>query len=160
MSGNLGDFIAKGVITIAEVQEGDSCLEDMGIMEIEPGQTIVKCESAKAVKPVGQANARIAELEDQLAAAKKELVIARGQLSVTLNNWEQAKGKLRREKAALDRRSKALDERDALTAEDISAEQVGYWKGQAEKARSEAEYYREKLSAVLDLAHDIESAAR
>lgn len=44
---DFGDFIAHGVITQALVCEGDSTLEDLGIMSLEPGQVILKCKGAE-----------------------------------------------------------------------------------------------------------------
>lgn len=98
---------------------------------------------------------RVSELEDQLAATRRELKIVQGQLTTTLNNWEQAKGKMRRQKAELDARARNLEERENRTAEDIASEKVEYWKGQCEKAREEAEMYRSKLSMAVDSAQEI-----
>lgn len=97
----------------------------------------------------------VGKLDDELRATKRELKIINGQLTVTLNNWEQAKGKLDRERRELDERKRKLDERDAKTAEEMSAEQVGYWKAQAEKARAEAEKYRAACGRMLDLADEM-----
>lgn len=44
---DFGDFIAHGVITQALVCEGDSTLEDLGIMSLEPGHVILKCKGAE-----------------------------------------------------------------------------------------------------------------
>lgn len=48
---DFGDFIAQGVITQALVLEGDSTLEDLGIMSLEPGQVILKCKGARRIDP-------------------------------------------------------------------------------------------------------------
>lgn len=98
---------------------------------------------------------RTGELEDQLAATKRELKLTRGQLATTLNNWEQAKGKLRRQKADLDARTLNIEERENRTAEDVAFEKVEYWKGQCEKAREEAEMYRLKYGKAVNKAHEI-----
>ena len=95
------------------------------------------------------------ELRDELAATKKHLKVAQGQLSVTLNNWEQAKGNLRRQKEALDLRAVKLDDRDAKTADEIAAEEIDRWKAKAEKARDDAETWRKACGDVLDAADEI-----
>ena len=95
------------------------------------------------------------ELRDELAATKKHLKVAQGQLSVTLNNWEQAKGNLRRQKEALALRAAKLDERDAKTADEIAAEEIDRWKAKAEKARDDAETWRKACGDVLDAADEI-----
>lgn len=102
---------------------------------------------------------RIAELEDELAATKRELKLTRGQFTTTLNNWEQAKGKLRREKAALDERKRNLDARDAQTAEQMCAEQANYWKAQCEKAREERDEWRAMCGELMDAAGEIRRIA-
>ena len=48
---DFGDFIAQGVITQALVCKGDSTLEDLGIMSLEPGQVILKCKGAHRIDP-------------------------------------------------------------------------------------------------------------
>lgn len=200
MSGTLGDFIAKDVITIALVSEGNETLEDLGIECLTPGQTIIKCLDARAVKPVEQANAYIAErddcsvewilreyasgkllrdvdrdcdveiavtdmkerigqLEDELRATKRELKLINGQLTTTLNNWEQAKGKLERQRIELSERSRKLDERDAQTADERAKANVDYWKRQAEKAREEAEKWRSAFGEILDACHEVHRIA-
>ena len=105
--------------------------------------------------PRGDSDERVAQLEDELAATKRELKLVRGELTLTLNNWEQAKGKLRREKEELDARKRKLDERDKLTVEEIADERVGYWKDQCEKARAQCEEFRATLSDVCLLTDDI-----
>ena len=97
----------------------------------------------------------VGEIEDQLAATRRELKIVQGQLTLTLNNWEQAKGKLRRQKVDLDTRALNLEERENRTAEDIASEKVEYWKSQCEKAREEAEVYRSKYGDVVDKAKEM-----
>lgn len=100
--------------------------------------------------------ARIGELEDELAATRRELKLAQGNLSLTLNNWEQAKGKIRRKEAELADRKRRLDERDQKAVEEICDDRADYWKGQCERARSEAERYRSLYGRCMDLAHEME----
>lgn len=95
----------------------------------------------------------IGALEDELAATKKELKIINGQLTTTINNWEQAKGKLNREREAFNERSKKLDERDAQTADAITQARIDKLLEQRDKARAEAERYRTLLGIARDHAH-------
>lgn len=102
----------------------------------------------------------LGDVEDQLHATKQELRLTRAQLSNTLNNWEQAKGKLRRQEEELERRRKNLDARDEMTADKRAHEKIEYWRRRAKDARAEAEGYREKLSKVLDVIQEADSIAR
>lgn len=46
---SLGDWIARDVITIAKVSEGNKTLEDLGIMELTPGTHIVECRDVQHI---------------------------------------------------------------------------------------------------------------
>ena len=70
--------------------------------------------------------------------------------SVTLNNWEQAKGKLQRERESLQAWKDRLDERDARAVEEIAAEQVEALTKKAEYWKARAEESWERLSAVKE----------
>lgn len=163
----LGDFIAKGVITIALVSDGNETLEDLGIECLTPGQTIIKCMDAKAVRQCGffddisheelierakRQSVTIGELHDELAATKRELKLINGQLTTTLNNWEQAKGKLERQRMELANREKRLDERDAQTPDEMARARISKLVEQRDKAMAQCEEYREKLGRAVDNA--------
>ena len=94
--------------------------------------------------------ATIDSLKDELAASRRELKMARGELSVTLNNWEQAKGKLDRRKAELDGRERMLRERGDRSAEEPAGETVDALRAELAAAEGEREEYRSRLGRVLD----------
>ena len=97
-------------------------------------------------------------LQDLLRALERELKIARGDLNLTLNNWEQAKGKIRRQTEELAERKRKLDERDRQTIEEIRDDRADYWKSRAEKAEKEREQWRSKCGKLMGLANEMMSA--
>lgn len=90
-----------------------------------------------------------AELEDANAALERELKSARGELSVTLNNWEQAKGKIRREKDELANRRKKLDELAANPEGPLHAK-IERLEERCEKLEAERDSLKAKLEAVKE----------
>lgn len=45
---DLGDWTARGVVTVAEVQDSDATLADLGVYELNEGDTVIVCRDAEA----------------------------------------------------------------------------------------------------------------
>ena len=135
---SLGDYIAKDVITVAIVSEGNKTLEDLGIESLEPGQYIVKCAEAKRVKRADSPDcSTCTERQGQYLDAE------------TIRNQQERIAELEREGAAAfydaSYTRDALRQRDELIREILKAlsaeckpyringlpEQVAYFKAKA-----------------------------
>ena len=110
----------------------------------------LECENKNLAIDLAECMEAKGALEDELRAVKRQLKQEQGQHSVTLNNWEQAKGKLKRERESLQHWKEKLDERDARAVEDIAAEQVAQCREKAEYWKARAEESWERLSAVKE----------
>ena len=117
----------------------------------------LECENKNLAIDLSECMEAKGALEDELRAVKRQLKQEQGMHSVTLNNWEQAKGKLRRERESLQAWKAKLDERDARAVEDIAAEQVAqyrekaeYWKGRAEESWERLSAVKEAVAGVVD----------
>lgn len=105
-----------------------------------------------------EAKKTIAELEDQLNTAKKELGIAQGELSVNLNNWEQAKGKIRREKQelyaydmSLREKARILDLKEERDLEEVVEERFAKLQMEVKEDREAYKALKDKLSSIRDI---------